>query len=260
MWSKATDTKRPSQVCLLPHLDMLQGQGRYSTAFIMGSVTAQLKVLMQLNCPTSFFSCSLDIWKHTEDPSLLSPLPFTDSLCDDPKVFQQRKARKAEDHLSALGRARSLDLRAAFLPTGSALVDWLISNSFAVSRFEAVTLASMLMEENFTKPVGARSTGATRYSDLSEQFLDDSTALYMFVSDAAANGCQIPLPFVMCLIWGSGKGDRGRAQHAPIGKTCRCENKKKEKLRAFRHLVLEFLLETNNCRDTERSTYQVIWY
>uniref|UniRef100_A0A8V0ZCR2 Pleckstrin 2 n=1 Tax=Gallus gallus TaxID=9031 RepID=A0A8V0ZCR2_CHICK len=64
--------------------------------------------------------------------------------------------------------------------TGSALVDWLISNSFAVSRFEAVTLASMLMEENFTKPVGARSTGATRYSDLSEQFLDDSTALYMF--------------------------------------------------------------------------------
>uniref|UniRef100_A0A8D0KXT7 Pleckstrin 2 n=1 Tax=Strix occidentalis caurina TaxID=311401 RepID=A0A8D0KXT7_STROC len=67
---------------------------------------------------------------------------------------------------------------------GSALVDWLISNSFAVSRFEAVTLASMLMEENFIKPVGARSTEATRYSDLSEQFLDDSTALYMFVSDS----------------------------------------------------------------------------
>uniref|UniRef100_A0A8B9QSR1 Pleckstrin 2 n=1 Tax=Anas platyrhynchos TaxID=8839 RepID=A0A8B9QSR1_ANAPL len=41
--------------------------------------------------------------------------------------------------------------------TGSALVDWLISNNFAVSRFEAVTLASMLMEENFTKPVGTRS-------------------------------------------------------------------------------------------------------
>uniref|UniRef100_A0A669Q5X0 Pleckstrin 2 n=1 Tax=Phasianus colchicus TaxID=9054 RepID=A0A669Q5X0_PHACC len=159
---------------------MLQGHGRYGTALMVGSVMAQLKVLMQLNCPTSFFSCSLDTWKHTEDLSLLSPLPFTDSLCDDPKVFQQRKACKAEDHLSALGRACSLGLRAAFLPAGSALVDWLISNSFAVSRFEAVTLASMLMEENFTKPVGARSTGATRYSDLSEQFLDDSTALYMF--------------------------------------------------------------------------------
>ncbi|NWX86487.1 PLEK2 protein, partial [Nothoprocta ornata] len=64
--------------------------------------------------------------------------------------------------------------------TGSAVVDWLISNSFAVSRFEAVTLASMLMEENFIKAVGARSIEATRYSDLSEQFLDDSTALYMF--------------------------------------------------------------------------------
>ncbi|XP_062433031.1 pleckstrin-2 isoform X4 [Rhea pennata] len=67
--------------------------------------------------------------------------------------------------------------------TGSALVDWLISNSFAVSRFEAITLASMLMEENFVKAVGARSIEATRYSDLSEQFLDDSTALYMFAEN-----------------------------------------------------------------------------
>lgn len=66
-------------------------------------------------------------------------------------------------------------------------MDWLISNSFAVSRFEAVTLASMLMDENFIRPVGIRSTEATRSSDLSEKFLDDSTALYMFVSDAAAN-------------------------------------------------------------------------
>uniref|UniRef100_A0A8C6ZBW7 Pleckstrin 2 n=1 Tax=Nothoprocta perdicaria TaxID=30464 RepID=A0A8C6ZBW7_NOTPE len=80
------------------------------------------------------------------------------------------------------GRARFLSL-SCFLPAGSAVVDWLISNSFAVSRFEAVTLASMLMEENFIKAVGARSIEATRYSDLSEQFLDDSTALYMFVSE-----------------------------------------------------------------------------
>lgn len=136
-------------------------------------------------------------------PLTLSPLPFTDSLCDDPKVFQQRKACKAEDHLSALGRPCSLGLRAAFLPpAGSALVDWLISNSFAVSRFEAVTLASMLMEENFTKPVGARSTGATRYSDLSEQFLDDSTALYMFVSDVAASGCSSS---ALCHVLGLGQ-------------------------------------------------------
>lgn len=45
-----------------------------------------------------------------------------------------------------------------------------------------------------------------------------------------------------------------------MGKICRCENKQKEKLRAFGCLVLELLLETNNCRDTERSTNQVIWY
>ncbi|XP_054827869.1 pleckstrin-2 isoform X1 [Eublepharis macularius] len=65
--------------------------------------------------------------------------------------------------------------------TGAALVDWLISNCFSASRLEAVTLASVLMEENFTKPVGARSAEAMRNGDLAEQFLDDSTALYTFV-------------------------------------------------------------------------------
>lgn len=116
-------------------------------------------------------------------------------------MFQQMKACVAGDHLSRLGRAHCFGMRAAFLPAGSALVDWLISNSFAVSRFEAVTLASMLMEENFIKPVGARSTEATRCGDLSEQFLDDSTALYMFVSDVVANRSTSPASH---LIWGSG--------------------------------------------------------
>ncbi|KAM3855892.1 pleckstrin-2 [Vipera latastei] len=64
--------------------------------------------------------------------------------------------------------------------TGSILVDWLISNSFAASRLEAVTLASVLVDENFIKPVGVRSTEAMRNGDLTEQFLDDSTALYAF--------------------------------------------------------------------------------
>ncbi|XP_074092184.1 pleckstrin-2 [Macrotis lagotis] len=63
---------------------------------------------------------------------------------------------------------------------GSSLVDWLISSHFAASRIEAVTLASMLLEENFLKPVGNRSTEAIRSGDLAEQFLDDSTALYIF--------------------------------------------------------------------------------
>nr|XP_038968209.1 pleckstrin-2 isoform X2 [Rattus norvegicus] len=63
---------------------------------------------------------------------------------------------------------------------GSSLVDWLISSNFAASRLEAVTLASMLMEENFLRPVGVRSMDAIRSGDLAEQFLDDSTALYTF--------------------------------------------------------------------------------
>lgn len=61
-------------------------------------------------------------------------------------------------------------------------MDWLISSNFAASRLEAVTLASMLMEENFLRPVGVRSMDAIRSGDLAEQFLDDSTALYTFVS------------------------------------------------------------------------------
>ncbi|KAM6466791.1 pleckstrin-2 [Liasis olivaceus] len=64
--------------------------------------------------------------------------------------------------------------------TGSILVDWLISNSFSASRLEAVTLASVLMDESFIKPVGLRSTEAMRNGDLAEQFLDDSAALYTF--------------------------------------------------------------------------------
>ncbi|XP_027699551.1 pleckstrin-2 [Vombatus ursinus] len=63
---------------------------------------------------------------------------------------------------------------------GSSLVDWLISSHFAASRIEAVTLASMLMEENFLQPIGNRSTEAIRSGDLAEQFVDDSTALYIF--------------------------------------------------------------------------------
>lgn len=71
-------------------------------------------------------------------------------------------------------------------------MDWLISNSFAANRLEAVTLASVLMEENFLRPVGARSTGAIRSGDLAEQFLDDSTALYTFVSHRACSSCHQP--------------------------------------------------------------------
>lgn len=71
-------------------------------------------------------------------------------------------------------------------------MDWLISNGFAANRLEAVTLASVLMEENFLSPVGVRSTGAIRSGDLAKQFLDDSTALYTFVSYGACSSWHQP--------------------------------------------------------------------
>ncbi|KAG7274646.1 hypothetical protein CRUP_004570 [Coryphaenoides rupestris] len=66
--------------------------------------------------------------------------------------------------------------------SGSAVVDWLVFSGSVLSRVEAVTLASALMEEGFLRPLGQRSVEALRTAGLSQQFLDDSTALYCFVS------------------------------------------------------------------------------
>ncbi|XP_005991529.1 pleckstrin-2 [Latimeria chalumnae] len=71
--------------------------------------------------------------------------------------------------------------------TGSTMVDWLVSSWFTTSRFEAVTLASLLIEENFVKPVGIKSIEAIQSSDLAEHFLDDSTALYSFAETSKSN-------------------------------------------------------------------------
>ncbi|MBN3313645.1 PLEK2 protein, partial [Atractosteus spatula] len=65
--------------------------------------------------------------------------------------------------------------------SGSVMVDWLVSMSFVVTRMEAVTLASALMEESYVKPVGIKSMEAIRNSNMTEQFLDDSTSLYALV-------------------------------------------------------------------------------
>ncbi|KAL0969452.1 hypothetical protein UPYG_G00227560 [Umbra pygmaea] len=64
--------------------------------------------------------------------------------------------------------------------TGSALVDWLMFSQLALTRVEGVTLALAILEEGFLRPVGLRSLEAQRSRGLSEQFLDDSTALYSF--------------------------------------------------------------------------------
>lgn len=92
---------------------------------------------------------------------------------------------------------------------GSSLVDWLISSGFAANRLEAVTLASMLLEENFLKPVGARSTGAVRSGDLAEQFLDDSTALYTFVSYGEGSSCHQGRGKGAATEWGQGVHSHG---------------------------------------------------
>lgn len=66
-------------------------------------------------------------------------------------------------------------------PTGSAVVDWLVFMQLVLTRVEAVTLASALLEEGFLRTVGQKSVEALRTAGLSAQFMDDSTALYSFV-------------------------------------------------------------------------------
>ncbi|XP_010877725.1 pleckstrin-2 isoform X2 [Esox lucius] len=72
--------------------------------------------------------------------------------------------------------------------TGSAVVDWLMFSQRALTRVEAVTLASAILEEGFLRPVGLRSLEAQRIHELSEQFLDDSTALYGFAENFKKRG------------------------------------------------------------------------
>ncbi|KAM9707602.1 pleckstrin-2 [Menidia menidia] len=72
--------------------------------------------------------------------------------------------------------------------SGSAVVDWLVFMQLALTRVEAVTLASALMEEGFLRTVGLKSAEALRTAGLSEQFLDDSTALYSFSDSLKKRG------------------------------------------------------------------------
>lgn len=116
MWSKAIDTKRPSQVNLLPHLWHVAGTREILHRFHGGISYGPVEGIDASELSNVFFLLLIGYMEAHGGPLILSPLPFTVSLCDDPKVFQQRKACKAEDHLSALGRPCSLSLRAAFLP------------------------------------------------------------------------------------------------------------------------------------------------
>ncbi|XP_026161367.1 pleckstrin-2 [Mastacembelus armatus] len=72
--------------------------------------------------------------------------------------------------------------------SGSAVVDWLVFMQLALTRVEAVTLASALLEEGFLRTVGLKSVEALRTAGLSEQLMDDSTALYSFSDSLKKRG------------------------------------------------------------------------
>ncbi|XP_039898164.1 pleckstrin-2 [Simochromis diagramma] len=72
--------------------------------------------------------------------------------------------------------------------SGSAVVDWLVFMQLVLTRVEAVTLASALLEEGFLRTVGQKSVEALRTAGLSEQFMDDSTALYSFSDSLKKRG------------------------------------------------------------------------
>lgn len=62
---------------------------------------------------------------------------------------------------------------------GSEVVDWLVFMQLALTRMEAMTLTSALLGEGFLQTVGLKSVEALRTAG---QFMDDSSALYSFVS------------------------------------------------------------------------------
>ncbi|XP_069016998.1 pleckstrin-2 [Embiotoca jacksoni] len=72
--------------------------------------------------------------------------------------------------------------------SGSAVVDWLVFMQLVLTRVEAVTLASALLEEGFLQTVGLRSVEALRTAGLGEQLMDDSTALYSFSDSLKKRG------------------------------------------------------------------------
>lgn len=63
-------------------------------------------------------------------------------------------------------------------------MEWLVFSQLALTRVEAMTLASALLDEGFLRTVGLKSAEALRVASLGEQFMDDSTALYSFVGAA----------------------------------------------------------------------------
>ncbi|XP_078089287.1 pleckstrin-2 [Mustelus asterias] len=81
--------------------------------------------------------------------------------------------------------------------TGATVIDWLMSRNVVPFRSDGVTLASLLIEDDFIKPVGDKSTKAMWNTAGADLFLDDSTALYCFAknerkTDSSNDKIEIP--------------------------------------------------------------------
>lgn len=110
-------------------------------------------------------------WRRHRKVSLFAASPSR--VCQSCRATRARFWRAAEPSTGVVS------------PAGSAVVDWLVFAQLALTRVEALTLASALLEEGFLRTVGLKSAEALRSGGLAEQFLDDSTALYSFVSASA---------------------------------------------------------------------------
>lgn len=93
-------------------------------------------------------------------------------------------------HTAHVSELPTLKWDTALVCAGSAVVDWLVFTQLVLTRVEALTLASALLEEGFLRTVGLKSAEALRSGGLHEQFLDDSTALYSFVGSRSSTFSQ----------------------------------------------------------------------
>lgn len=75
-------------------------------------------------------------------------------------------------------------------PTGSAVVDWLVFMQLVLTRVEAVTLASALLEEGFLRTVGQKSVEALRTARNSWMTPLLCTALYVALDNGKLAGSK----------------------------------------------------------------------
>uniref|UniRef100_A0A3Q4B316 Uncharacterized protein n=1 Tax=Mola mola TaxID=94237 RepID=A0A3Q4B316_MOLML len=117
--------------------------------------------------------------------SLRASVSVSDSIC-----FSRKVLDSMYDVHSGIKMSNHVEQGSTYSNcfSGSAVVDWMVFMQLALTRVEAMTLASALLEEGFLRTVGLRSAVALRTSGLGEQFMDDSTTLYSFSDSLKKRG------------------------------------------------------------------------